>query len=210
MADQTLHLSGIYVIRSIACGRIYIGSSYNVYNRWKEHRRLLAVGKHHSYKLQASWNKHESTNFSIDILEVVNDKTLRLKREQFWMDFLSTCKGDRGFNVRVQADSNLGTKFPFRPKSHSHRAAISAARQGHPVSQETRAKLRAANLGKKTHTIASKEKLRSANLGKKMSPDAIARTAASWRGKRHKPEAIAKMRARKALKKTPSGQGILL
>jgi hypothetical protein len=112
-------------------------------------------------------------------------------REQWWLDFLDAA--DSGLNT-----CHIVDELP--PWTMERRAALSAKRMGHPVSAETREKLRQANLGKKTHSAESKARLRELNLGKKMPPDAIARTAAAWKGRKHTSDTRAKLSAiRKAM-----------
>lgn len=48
---------GIYCITTPA-GNEYVGSSRQIENRWSQHRSLLRMGKHHSDRLQAAWDKH--------------------------------------------------------------------------------------------------------------------------------------------------------
>lgn len=71
---------------------------------------------------------------------------------------------------------------------------------GHTMSLAARAKVRAAQLGRK-HTPEHRAKVAAGNRGKKMSPEAIAKTAAASRGRKHTPEAIAKMREARLGKK---------
>lgn len=184
MVDSTLHGSGVYSILSKACGRLYVGSTVNFRNRWKQHKTDLRRKVHRSSKLQDAWLLYGEDNFSFTILEVVPDRSMIYLREQFWLDFLDAA--DRGFNTLHLVD-------PTAKWAEGRRAAMSAKRMGHTVSEETREKLRQANLGKKTHTAESKAKLSAWNAGKKMSPDAIARTAAAWTGRKHSVASRVKM-----------------
>lgn len=65
---------------------------------------------------------------------------------------------------------------------------------GHTVSDEARAKIRAARLGKPL-TEEHKAKVAAGNRGKKMSPESIARGVDKRRGLKHTPEAKAKISA---------------
>lgn len=190
MVDTTLYKSGVYAITSIACGRIYVGSSIDIGRRWLWHRNELRRGRHKTAKLQQAWHLYGEDNFSFAILEMVQGKDALLDREQFWLDFLEAA--DYGFNMLHIVD-----KWPqWTPE---RRAAMSVKLTGRPVSTETRQKLRQANLGK-TYSEESKEKRRVWSSGRKMSPEAIAKTAAYWTGRKHSPEAREKMsQARKAM-----------
>lgn len=60
---------GVYEIRCIANGEIYVGSSIRIYNRWYQHRLNLRQGKSHSPYLQNAWNKHGEEAFRFSVLE---------------------------------------------------------------------------------------------------------------------------------------------
>jgi group I intron endonuclease len=59
----------VYRIRNIVSGKFYIGSSSNLYERWRTHRQQLRSGKHSNHHLQASWLKHGEEAFKFEILE---------------------------------------------------------------------------------------------------------------------------------------------
>ncbi len=125
---------GIYSITHTASGRQYIGSAVSFYNRWKEHRSLLNRGAHHSRHMQRTWNKYGKDAFCFAVIEVVEDKTLLLSREQSYLDNLRP-----EFNGSPTAGSQLG-----RVVTAETRAKRSAAMKGRVFSDEHRAKLSAA------------------------------------------------------------------
>jgi len=43
---------GVYKITNTKNGKVYIGKSIDVNNRWKTHRRYLDNNNHYNYKLQ--------------------------------------------------------------------------------------------------------------------------------------------------------------
>jgi hypothetical protein len=49
---------GIYQIRCLANGKVYVGSAADLRRRWGRHRRALSIGKHVNGHLQAAWLKH--------------------------------------------------------------------------------------------------------------------------------------------------------
>jgi DNA mismatch endonuclease (patch repair protein) len=94
-----------------------------------------------------------------------------------------------------------GMKF-----SDSHREAIRRARLGSKSSSETRAKIAAASRRlrlKPLVTPASRAKAVAALKAKTYTPEERARAAEKSRGRKHRPEAIAKMRAARALQVMP-------
>ena len=48
----------IYKIENKIAGKLYIGSSLSLKNRWERHRRDLNSGIHHSIHLQRAWDKY--------------------------------------------------------------------------------------------------------------------------------------------------------
>lgn len=113
--------SGIYQIRHVASGRVYVGSALHIEKRWRDHRRQLAEGNHHSSKLQRAWLKHGASAFQFEVVEPNVPKLSLTQREQHWIDRLSAF--GHGFNMRPRADSMLGHK-----KSPE---AIEATRRAH-------------------------------------------------------------------------------
>jgi group I intron endonuclease len=197
MADGILQLSevsGIYVIRSLVSGRVYVGSSVEIRARCFEHRRQLTKGKHHSRFLQRHWDKHGESCLRWEVLELADCKTL-IKREQHWIDCLGAANPKTGFNACPAAGSTYGRKL-----SEEARARMSAARKGlkiGPRSPETRLKLSLANRGKKqsAETIA---KAVLARKGIKLPPrsaEARARMSTARTGIGHSAESKAKISA---------------
>ena len=85
-----------------------------------------------------------------------------------------------GYNHATGGGVNRG--YHLTPE---RRAQISLEVRSREVSEETREKMRQAQLGKR-HTEASKEKMRQAKLGKRMSDETRAKMRISNRGKRNK------------------------
>jgi len=78
---------GIYEIFNTNTNKRYIGSSKDIERRWEEHKRMLKNNKHHSIKIQRSYNKTKDKSiFVYNILEIVEDYYILHKREQFYID----------------------------------------------------------------------------------------------------------------------------
>lgn len=69
-------------------GKIYIGSSCNIQNRFSIHYRQLCIGNHDNPKLQLSWNKYGANNFSFSTIEICRPED-RLDREQYYINTLN-------------------------------------------------------------------------------------------------------------------------
>lgn len=61
-------MRGVYKITNTVNGKIYVGESLDIMKRWKSHKYDLAKGKHHSYKLQADYNKYGADVFKFEII----------------------------------------------------------------------------------------------------------------------------------------------
>lgn len=76
--------SGVYVIHNTKTGMVYIGSSYNLRERWKSHRYQLNSGNHENFRLQDAWNKDGEQAFKFYVLEYC-PWHLRYKRENHFI-----------------------------------------------------------------------------------------------------------------------------
>jgi group I intron endonuclease len=158
MAETAVARSGVYVARNTISGRVYVGSSVNISQRWRKHKEALRRGKHHSRIFQDSWDKHGDGAFTWEVLEDVHpEQRLLFEREQHWIDALRAYGRDTGLNRRPSSDSfrlgkhsdetkaKMSAAHKGKPKTAEHRANLSAANMGKTLSDETRAALRAAH-----------------------------------------------------------------
>jgi len=97
--------SGIYKITNAINGKIYIGSSSNLYNRKHHHFSKLKHNKHSNQHLQNSYNKYGKENFKFDIIKRCKIDVLLLE-EQYYLDNI-LCD----YNKRIIAESNRGWKM---------------------------------------------------------------------------------------------------
>lgn len=89
---------GIYLIKNLITGKVYIGSSSNIKSRFWIHKNRLNHQLHHSQHLQHSWNKYGEENFTFEKLEYCT-KEDRYVREQWWMDLFESYNSDYGYNI---------------------------------------------------------------------------------------------------------------
>jgi len=80
--------SGIYKIRNLVNGKIYVGSAVDFDKRKREHFNLLKNNKHVNKHLQSSWNLNGEDSFLFEIIEEVHDKENLIEREQCYIDIL--------------------------------------------------------------------------------------------------------------------------
>lgn len=104
--------SGIYRIVNKVNGKGYVGSASSFYKRWKLHRHDLLKGKHHSFRLQHSWNKYGEDKFIFEVLEIVENPTreLLLAREQYWINYYNSSNPKNGYNICPIAGSCFGAE----------------------------------------------------------------------------------------------------
>lgn len=98
---------GIYKITNISSKKVYIGQSKNIGKRWNEHIKLLENGKHHSIKLQRSWNKSGRNKFKFEIIEECSIEVLD-SREQYWINYYDSI--NNGFNIVNVGEISKTTK----------------------------------------------------------------------------------------------------
>lgn len=161
--------SGVYKITNTETGKIYIGSSVNLRKRCYEHFRLLGLNKHHCTHLQNSFNTYGIDKFIVETIEQVDigglnleerDKKL-LAREQYWLDATKCYKSDVGYN-----SSSLADKVSMTPET---RAKIGAGRLGKLHTEESRAKMSAAQKNRPPISEETRRKMSEANKGRKNS-----------------------------------------
>jgi len=76
--------AGIYQIRALHSGEIYIGSSTNLEQRKHDHFRFLRYGNHKNPKLQNSYNKYGPDNFVFEVLVTCEpENCLEYEQEHF-------------------------------------------------------------------------------------------------------------------------------
>lgn len=140
----------IYKITNKINDKCYIGSAVNLTDRWRKHIKTLEGGNHHSIKLQRAWNKYGKDNFIFEIIDATDCKKRLIPDEQYWIDAFSSSSNE-GYNICPTAGSQLGFKHSEKTKlriSQVQKGRISN-RKGVHLSDETKEKLRKANLGKK-------------------------------------------------------------
>lgn len=191
------NVSGVYRIRCSPTGKVYVGSSLTLGKRLNGHRRKLVTGKHANAHLQAAWNKYGPDAFVFEVIETVDAEYL-LDVEQRHIDLHDASNRQRGFNIRLRAESNVG--FTMSPQS---RALIAAAQVGRIITAETRAKIGAKHKGK-TISPEARAKMAAAKIGGRASAETRAKMSASVRARG--PEWNAKLSAAKVGNKNSLGR----
>lgn len=137
------HKTGIYEIRNVVNGKVYIGSAKNFSLRWNTHRSFLSKGTHHSPHLQAAWSKYGEHSFEFKKLLVCAPENL-IMYEQIMMDGHKAADRKHGYNARPLAESMLGYKYSAETK-----AKMVIAVTGRKATPETKALLSSMRKGRK-------------------------------------------------------------
>lgn len=137
---------GIYAIVHHESGRRYIGSTVNFSARKLGHFSQLRRGVHGNHRLRRAWAKYGADAFSFEIIEVVSDSDNLHQREQFYLDqYLPNV-----FNTGTIAKSPwLGVKKgPMSPETRARISAANKGRKPHDFTPETRLKMSLQRKGK--------------------------------------------------------------
>jgi group I intron endonuclease len=142
--------TGVYRIRNLQNGKVYIGSSKDIEERWRQHTLKLNRGTHPCRKLLNAWKKYGSSTFQFEIIELCSLAEL-LDREQHWID--TTMAYTTGYNSRPKAESCLGYKRGAPTEEHKRKNAEAHtgsknSNWGKPRSEQTKAKIASAQKGK--------------------------------------------------------------
>lgn len=140
----------IYTITNVLNGKTYIGQSRqkNVRKRWQAHRDTLNKNEHHNTHLQNAWNRDGETSFDFEILDTANNIRELDNKEGHYISTLDATNREKGYNKK------------------------SGGTNGYIVSDETRKRMRLAQLGEKGH-----------NFGKRFSHDIREKMSKSAKGR---------------------------
>lgn len=114
-------ISGIYLIKNKVNNKVYIGSSINIYFRWKIHVWSLNKNlKRANDRLKNAWNKYGEQSFEFSILEVC-DKNEFVERETYYINEYNSLNPNYGYNIELPIQNIM---------SESTKLKISKAKSG--------------------------------------------------------------------------------
>lgn len=87
----------VYAIQHNVTGRIYVGSTMNLKNRYKQHIWDLRKNKHTNKEMQFDFNEY-GENYSLYVLDTIRDYK-HCSIEQLWMKKLKTNNPQIGYNM---------------------------------------------------------------------------------------------------------------
>lgn len=106
---------GIYQIYCIISKEKYIGSSIDIKERWRRHKKDLRGNRSHSIILQRAWNKYGEDNFEFSLIEECDVSNL-LQKEQFYLDNIKPV-----YNICTSAFSTFEEKIQKKLKRKKDR-----------------------------------------------------------------------------------------
>jgi len=106
--------SGIYKITNIENNKFYIGSAKNIKHRWRVHLTHFKHNKHCNIYMQRTYDKYGVASLLFELIEKVDDLSLLIEREQYYMDTLKP-----EYNLSPTAGSNLGYKFTAKQRANA-------------------------------------------------------------------------------------------
>jgi len=89
---------GIYKIKNIANGKVYIGQSRGLHKRLTQHKNLLNTNRHPNPHLQYSYNKYGAEGFYFEVIENCKINMLN-NREIYWMNYYKSFDKSKGYNI---------------------------------------------------------------------------------------------------------------
>lgn len=191
-------ICGIYKITNMVNGKVIIGQSTSIYERWTAYRSALRRNVEHNSHLQRSWNKYGQINFKFEIILECQEEKLDDEERRLIKEHNST---DRNFGYNLESGGNINKHHSEETKkkmslsqlgktlSESTKQKIGIANTGHYHSEESKQKMSKALKGKvrseetrrniikaltgRHHTEESKQKMSKAQTGKRLSEDTI-------------------------------------
>ena len=146
--DNIYFRIGIYGIRNVINGKIYVGKTgMNFGDRWDSHRSLLNSGKHDNPHLQHAWDKYKQENFEFIVIEDCSVDELSDK-EKYYIKLYKDMGlaynihdgGDEGYNLGKHLSEDTKRKIGEKNRINGI---------GRKASEETKEKMSAAHKGKK-------------------------------------------------------------
>ena len=141
---------GVYGIFCKETNKWYIGHTFGrngMKGRWYTHRNKLENNRHPNRYLQASFNKYGATNFSFVVLEIVEDISVILKKEAYYIFEYRANEREFGFNLDLPGDTKILKSEETIAKIK--RALANKGQHRGPLTEKTKVKISKAHIGLK-------------------------------------------------------------
>ena len=87
----------VYVLQHVPTGKVYVGSTHNIYERISVHISNLKRGKHNVAAMQEDYNRYGGP-YTVRIMDAIYGMDDRNK-EHLWMDALRARDPEYGYNM---------------------------------------------------------------------------------------------------------------
>lgn len=110
---------GVYKITNIRNNKIYIGSSNNIHQRWKNHIRELETNKHNNIYLQNDWNVYKKDNFKFEVIKECAEDIRYSVEQKYLNELMPFYRTGKGYNICEKSTERNETNIRFfKPKNH--------------------------------------------------------------------------------------------
>ncbi len=113
--DRANENCGIYMIRNVINGKVYIGQSKNIYWRWISHKSALSHNRCENPHFQFAWNKYGEDNFEFLVIELCDESMLDC-REIYWINKYDAV--NCGYNIKEGGERHSGWKMTPEQRKH--------------------------------------------------------------------------------------------
>ena len=96
--ELPLFAMGVYQIRNLISGKVYVGSTVHFRDRKYSHFKELRDGGHGNSRLQAAFDKYGENAFVFEPVEIIDHEDKLLDREQYYLDTIKPF-GKIGYNI---------------------------------------------------------------------------------------------------------------
>jgi group I intron endonuclease len=165
MKKERGYQTGVYQIRNLLNGKIYVGQTTRMHERELEHMGSLRRGKHQNRHLQFAYDKYGKENFIFEILVYCEEFQLT-----YYEDAIKNASNGNCYNIRLCSDSNKGLKASEETKAKM-RANSAHAVLGRSHTEDEKKHLSEVESGEnsywfgKHHTDDAKKKISLARTG---------------------------------------------
>lgn len=153
--------SGIYTIENLVNGKLYVGYSTEIKDRWRAHKTELQRNVHKNTYLQHAWNLYGKEMFKFEILVECEERFLK-SEEHYWCNMLNVHNREYGYNIKR---TNPSLELPYIqgiPWSEERKRALSikCKQEGKTLSEDAREKARLVNKGRKEKPETKEKRLK--------------------------------------------------
>jgi group I intron endonuclease len=186
--------TGIYIIRNMENGKVYVGQSVDIENRKVNHFSKLRRGTHANLHLMSSCKQSGLSNFEFRILEETPENMLDI-RECAWVEYYKSNQAQFGYNSETGGHANKHLSVEHRQKisavlkgrirSDEHKKNLSISNRGikhGPFSKEAKKNMSKAHKGRK-HSLETCRKISLAHKGRHPSKEVCQKMSESHKGK---------------------------